>query len=453
MKEVVDMENIRILIVEDESIVAMDIKLMLQNAGYHVVATVDSGEKAVEKAGIFSPDLVLMDIHLKGKMDGIEASEIIRNQFFLPVIFLTAFADEETLKRARASEAFGYIMKPFEEQSLKPAIEMALYKHKLERALRASEVRYRSLVDTLPDAVFVTDLELKIQFCNNQAVKMYQCTSQQDLIGKSALDLLASENHDRLAACVREIRETGESGMAEFSLHRNNGVPFPGEINATVVMDEFGNPKGYIAISRDISDRKHLEKQTHDLLEQVQNLARRDSLTNLYNHRYFYEIAEAEFSRSKRYNRPLAAIMIDLDHFKRINDQFGHQVGDQTLQVVANLLHSNLREIDILGRIGGEEFLAMLPEAEPVEAKNIAQRLCDCIGQHSISIGAQSIHITASFGIASISDNAFDLKMLINWADKAQYKAKHNGRNRVEVWDDRDANQGSYPNLSAEVGV
>ena len=241
--------------------------------------------------------------------------------------------------------------------------------------------------------------------------------------------------------------------MAEFTLYRINGTPFPGEINATVVLDEFGKPKGYIAISRDISDRKHLEKQTQDLLEQVQNLARRDSLTNLFNHRYFYEIAETEFVRSKRYNRPLAAIMIDLDHFKQINDQFGHQVGDHTLQVVANILHSNLREIDILGRIGGEEFLALLPEADPVEAKNIAQRLCDCIGQHSISIGAQSLHITASFGIATISDNALDLKMLINWADKAQYKAKHNGRNRVEVWDHGDGNLETYPNLSDVAGA
>lgn len=441
------MENIRILVVEDESIVAMDIRMMLQNTGYQVVAAVDSGEKAVEKARESLPDLVLMDIHLKGKMDGIEAAKIIRDQFFLPVIFLTAFADDDTLKRAGASEAFGYIMKPFEEQNLKPAIEMALYKHKLERALRESEERYRILVDTLPDAVFVTDLEMKIQFCNNQAVKMYQCESQQDLLNRNAMELLAPQNHDRLAACLRSIRESGESGMAEFTLHRNHGVPFPGEINATILPDEFGKPKGYIAISRDISDRKNLEKQTQDLLEQVQNLARRDSLTNLFNHRYFYEIAEAEFARSKRYNRPLAALMIDLDHFKRVNDQFGHQVGDQTLQEVAKLLHSNLREIDVLGRIGGEEFLALLPEADPIEAKNIAQRLCDCVGQHSILIGAQSFHITASFGIGNFSDNALDLKMLINWADKAQYRAKHNGRNRVEIWENTDAEKDFSSNL------
>jgi diguanylate cyclase (GGDEF)-like protein/PAS domain S-box-containing protein len=352
---------------------------------------------------------------------------------------LTAFADEETLRRARASEAFGYILKPFEEHSLKPAIEMALYKHKLERALQESEERYRGLVETLPDAVFVTDLEMKIQFCNKQALKMYRFDNQQDIFGRSALDFLVPENRESLIGNFRSLLETGESGMAEFTLLRSQGAPFPGEINASLLRDAFGKPKGFIAISRDISDRKHLEKQTQDLFEQVQNLARRDSLTNLFNHRYFFEIAEAEFVRSKRYNRPLAAIMIDLDHFKQVNDQYGHQVGDQTLQVVANLLHSNLREIDILGRIGGEEFLALLPEADPVETKNIAQRLCDCIGQKLISIGEQPLQISASFGVSNISDNALDLKTLINWSDKALYKAKHDGRNKVEVWDNFDA--------------
>jgi eukaryotic-like serine/threonine-protein kinase len=179
-----------------------------------------------------------------------------------------------------------------------------------------------------------------------------------------------------------------------------------------------------------------LEKQAQDLLEQVRNLARRDSLTNLYNHRYFFEIAEIEFTRIKRYQHSLAAIMIDLDHFKQVNDTYGHLVGDQVLQMVSERMQSNLRAVDILGRVGGEEFIALLPETSADEAVVIAERLCGSIGQHLISIGKENIHVTASLGVSVYSDTCTKLNGLIERADQALYFAKRNGRNRVEVWNE-----------------
>lgn len=126
----------RILVVEDESIVALDIQARLGRLGYTVVGSVASGEDAVVKAGEARPDLVLMDIRLEGEMDGIEAAGRIRAQFNIPVVFVTAYADEETLKGAKATEAFGYILKPFETRELLTNIEMALYKYRGEQALR-----------------------------------------------------------------------------------------------------------------------------------------------------------------------------------------------------------------------------------------------------------------------------------------------------------------------------
>ena len=118
------MEIAQILLVEDESIVALDIQGRLEDSGYGIVGTVMTGEAAIELAGNLSPDLILMDIQLKGKLDGIEAAEIIRARYNLPIIFLTAFADEDTLRRARVTEPFGFLLKPFEEHSLTAAIEM-----------------------------------------------------------------------------------------------------------------------------------------------------------------------------------------------------------------------------------------------------------------------------------------------------------------------------------------
>lgn len=130
------MTKASILIIEDESIVAMDILLSLKNLGYTIAGHSERGEGAIKKAGELQPDLVLMDIGLKGQMDGIESAKQIRAQFDLPVVFLTAFADPITLERAREAEPYGYLLKPFDEQELVNTIESALSRHSLERNTR-----------------------------------------------------------------------------------------------------------------------------------------------------------------------------------------------------------------------------------------------------------------------------------------------------------------------------
>lgn len=128
--------KVKILVAEDENIIAIDIKLTLQKIGYSVTSIVKTGEKAIDQAGIDEPDLILMDISLAGILDGIEAADIISRKFNFPVVYLTALTDEETLQRARVTEPFGYLLKPFDERALHTTIEMALYKHKVETELK-----------------------------------------------------------------------------------------------------------------------------------------------------------------------------------------------------------------------------------------------------------------------------------------------------------------------------
>jgi CheY-like chemotaxis protein len=128
------MSSASVLVVEDENIVARDILSMLKDLGYLVAAVASSGEEAIEKAAIKRPDVVLMDIVLKGEVDGVQAAQEIRTRFQIPVIYLTAYADEETLQRAKLTEPFGYILKPFEERELHVAIELALYRHRNQTA-------------------------------------------------------------------------------------------------------------------------------------------------------------------------------------------------------------------------------------------------------------------------------------------------------------------------------
>jgi len=141
------MNSVKILVVENEQIVAEDIKFRLQRLGYAVSGTALSGQEAVKKAEEIYPDLVLMDIVLEGKMDGIEAASIISSRFNIPVVYLTAYADDKTLERAKITEPFGYILKPFEDRELHITIEMALYKHKLGNMLKESEERLRRTME------------------------------------------------------------------------------------------------------------------------------------------------------------------------------------------------------------------------------------------------------------------------------------------------------------------
>jgi CheY-like chemotaxis protein len=163
------MKKANILIVEDESIVALDIKSRLHGLGYTVAGMASSGEAALKAAESLQPDLVLMEIQLKGPRDGFETSLRVKDKMEIPVIFLTAFADEATLQRARVTESFGYLLKPFEQQELTATIEMALYKHRMEQRLKANEQWLSTTLKSIGDAVITTDLTGHINFMNPMA--------------------------------------------------------------------------------------------------------------------------------------------------------------------------------------------------------------------------------------------------------------------------------------------
>lgn len=176
------------------------------------------------------------------------------------------------------------------------------------------------------------------------------------------------------------------------------------------------------------------------LFEDTRRLAIMDPLTNVFNRRHFYELAKVEYERSCRYHRPISAIMIDLDHFKRVNDTYGHSTGDLVLQAIAETCQRKLRKSDIFGRYGGEEFVIIMPETDEQRAWNVAERLRRSIVHISIPINDGAIAITISLGVATLSpedlcsDNSGDLlEKLIDKADQALYQAKQAGRNRVIV--------------------
>lgn len=186
------MENVnkmpKIMIVEDERIVAMDIKSSLESWGYTVSAIASSGEAALKKVVESQPDLVLMDINLKGDMDGVQTAEKIRVHFSIPVIYLTAYADSKTLERAMITEPFGYILKPFEDTELRVSIEMALYKHQKERQVKASAQWFATTLKSIGDAVIATDNNNSLVFINTLAEALTGW-KQEDALGLDLTDV------------------------------------------------------------------------------------------------------------------------------------------------------------------------------------------------------------------------------------------------------------------------
>jgi len=160
---------------------------------------------------------------------------------------------------------------------------------------------------------------------------------------------------------------------------------------------------------------------------------RKDFLTGLFNRRYFMELAEAELIRSERYDRPLSVFMLDVDHFKKINDTHGHNAGDAVLRRLGEIMQNALREVDIIGRMGGEEFAILLPETTLENAAMVAERLREKISLQAISLsGGLPLHITVSIGVAALSGKDLNIDTLLSFADEALYEAKRE-RNQVRV--------------------
>ncbi|WP_019617157.1 sensor domain-containing diguanylate cyclase [Psychromonas ossibalaenae] len=195
------------------------------------------------------------------------------------------------------------------------------------------------------------------------------------------------------------------------------------------------NPDGFVFLySTDITTLKNTESQLRLALSDVEKLAATDPLTGISNRRHFFELAEIEFERSRRYGHRLSLLALDIDYFKRINDNYGHHAGDQVLLALTDCCRKLLRSSDIFSRQGGEEFSIMLPETELVDASLLAERIRQAVSELRVSYGDDVISLTTSIGLSELSDNTETLDHLMYQADKALYRAKETGRNRSEIW-------------------
>ncbi|MEA2084320.1 MAG: response regulator [Thermodesulfobacteriota bacterium] len=282
------MTEARILVVEDEGIIAKDIQKSLQDLGYHVCAVASSGEEAIKKAQEDRPDLVLMDIVLRDKMDGIETAGLLRSNFNIPVVYLTAYTDKKTLERAKVTEPFGYIIKPFEVRELHTAVEMALYKSRMENKLMEREKWLSTILKSIGDAVIVTDEKGRVKFMNGVA-RSLTGWEEADALGrplKNIFNIVNENTRQQVEDPVSKVIRKGVVvGLANHTvLIAGDGTEIPIDDSGAPILDDKGNITGIVLVFHDIIERRKSDKALKESEKRYRSLYE-NALAGLYRSR------------------------------------------------------------------------------------------------------------------------------------------------------------------------
>ncbi|HOV62687.1 MAG TPA: PAS domain S-box protein [Spirochaetia bacterium] len=262
--------------VEDEAIIAMDIESLLKRLGYAVIGSVNSGEAAIESVREIKPDLILMDIILKGKIDGIEAAREIMKHHDVPVIYLTANADLATVSRARDTASYGYITKPINQYNVTANIDTALYKHELQKKLKESEERYRLLAENSSDLICLHDPDNTFRFVSPSCRDMTGYEPE-ELIGKKPYDFFHPDDQLQVwAQAYRAVKSEGKPPSIQYRFRKKDGTYIWMEMLTKHIFDDAGNLLMFETSSRDITMRKVAEeslsranKELSDLYEEM----------------------------------------------------------------------------------------------------------------------------------------------------------------------------------------
>ena len=416
----------KILIVDDEALNISIVAEILNHEYDLLVAT--NGEKVLQIVSSDpKPDLILLDIMMPG-MSGFEVAKRLKGNpetLNIPIIFLTAKHDNESIVKGFDLGAVDFVSKPFQKEELlarlKNTLQIFNLRNALNRALEKSQ-QYAKTIESkmaLIDKNIIisrTDLDGVITEVSDAFCKISGYRKDQ-IIGKKHSIVRHMDTPKSLFVKLWETIINDDMWQGEIKNRSKNGSFYWVDTLIYPIVDNFGNKIGYTAISQNITDKKRVEE-----------LSITDQLTQLHNRMYLENSFHKEIKRAKRYNHSFAVIMLDIDHFKEVNDTYGHDVGDNVLITISKVLSEHIRETDILGRWGGEEFLILSPHTNNCEAYALAEKLRVMIEAYPIdTIG----HKSCSFGVSIFDLRNETFKEVVKHADEALYIAKNSGRNCV----------------------
>jgi len=310
---------------------------------------------------------------------------------------------------------------------------------------KAIEQKLNTILDNVSAYIYIRDTKHRFSYANKMAQNLFQL-SMKEIDGKTPIDLLGEVNGKEFQRLDLELFKTKKTveGIEQFI---TEGKTYYYWTVKAPLFDDEGNIVSLIGMSTDITEQKTLEvelertnTQLNTKIEEITKLqatlweqATQDPLTNLFNRRYFNEISHKEILKSSRNGNPLALLLLDADYFKRINDKFGHEVGDKVLIKLAQIMIEQCRRSDIVCRFGGEEFVILMPAATQITAIERAEKIRLCY-QEEITKLLKGHTATLSIGIAMWNKELLDLEGLTKAADQAMYQAKNSGRNQVIVY-------------------
>ncbi len=428
------MDQRSILIVEDESLIAQDIRYCLENLGYVIKGIVATGEEAIQKARDLRPGVILMDIMLKGKVDGIEAAKEIWSELNIPVIFLTAHSDDAIVNRAKAAQPYGYLLKPFKERELNVMLEMSFQRYDLEqrlreqeRKLRESEERFRTIFEASPIGIELYDRTGKLLAVNEACLEIFGVASGDEMreVNLFADTSIPDEIKDRLLQ--GEIVQYDTLFDFDKAKDYNFLTSKTGTSYLEVLITPIGEQKeqlidGFLVQVQDVSERKRDEML-------LRELSLVDELTSLYNRRGFMTLAQKSISAADRMQRGMFLIFLDLDNLKSINDSLSHREGDIALISTAEILNETFRSSDIIGRWGGDEFIVLMVNSENMNEQIIEGRLRQNLDKMNQG-GTLKFDLSLSWGIVRYQPRSMSLEELIIRADRLMYQHKRSTKKR-----------------------
>lgn len=313
--------------------------------------------------------------------------------------------------------------------------------NELNREIAASESKYRGVFENVNEGIFRCSPDGSFIEVNPAMAAMFgyeDTTAFLDSVTSVRELFCTREGYDRYRALLgpegvhrHEVQAIGPGGKAIWA-----------EVSAIIMQEEEKTCIGMVGVIADVSERRRM-------LEDICRLARTDSLTGLWNRGYFMELAGREVARCLRSKASLSLLIIDVDHFKAVNDTFGHDVGDRTLVALAQVLLTSVRGVDVVGRHGGEEFTVLLPDALHDEAVVVAERVAESVRTHVVESNGKRVPLTVSIGMTSLRQGE-DLDGMLKFADIALYAAKKKGRDRVEIYR-REPHSGGRNNQSGHV--
>ncbi|WP_366656694.1 PleD family two-component system response regulator [Fodinicurvata sp. EGI_FJ10296] len=450
----------RVLVVDDVSanVKLLEAKLTRE---YFDVLTASDGYQALEKAEAEQPDIILLDVMMPG-MDGFEVCEKLKANpatQHLPVVMVTALSDTADKVRGLEVGADDFLTKPVNDTALFSRVRSLTRLKMMMDEWRARESTSNELgvIERGPCEIEEDGTRAGILVIEDSAMdrdRIETTLAQQDhnltLVetGVEGLQTLSADMFDLIIISLTLIDEDGLRLCSQIrSQERSRQIPIllladDGDLDRTAKGLELGandylvkpiERSELLARVRTQIRRKRYQDRLRQNYEESLSMALTDSLTGLFNRRYLTTHLERIIQRISETRKPVSAILFDIDHFKIVNDTYGHAVGDEVLKEIADRVSRNLRNFDMVARMGGEEFVIIMPEAPLEAASFVAERLRMRIANEPFKVNAPvgQLDVSVSLGVASVHDAGARPEALIERADKALYAAKHKGRNCV----------------------